>query len=258
MKQQLSYLIDYLRKEDASEIPVGDNFTSSFEEFRALCNVRKPIKPTTAFLKKQDDFLTEHNTASGYITKEEMKQIDAFTYVWQGDITRLKVDAIVNAANSELLGCREPNHNCIDNLIHTKAGIQLRLACHEVIVAQGRKESIGKAKMTKGYNLPASYVIHTVGPYINERGVTPLKEQLLANSYRNCLKTADEYNLHTIAFCCISTGVFNFPNERAAEIAIETVAKYRQETNSKLQVIYNLFLDKDVIIYDNLLAQSIS
>lgn len=255
MREQLSYLIDYLREEDASEIPIGDHFTSPFAEFRALCNVRKPIKATTTFLQKQDDFLREYNTANGYITIDDMKQIDALTYVWQGDITRLKVDGIVNAANSDFLGCREPNHNCIDNLIHTKAGIQLRLACHELIVAQGRKEPIGKAKITSGYNLPASYVIHTVGPYIDERGVTPLKEQLLASSYRNCLEKADEYNLQTIAFCCISTGVFHFPNERAAEIAIETVAKYRKETNSELQVIYNLFLDKDVMIYDNLLAK---
>src|SRR5699024_3029411 len=160
-------------------------------------------------------------------------------YLWQGDIATLNVDAIVNAANSELLGCTQANHNCIDNIIHKHAGVQLRLDCNDLMQAQGRKEPVGKAKITTAYNLPAQYVIHTVGPYIDERGPSRMKEELLASSYKNSLALADEYKLESIALCCISTGEFNFPNQRAAEIAIDTVAYYINQTHSELNVIFN-------------------
>lgn len=250
-EERLNYLITYLQEE------AGHQSQDSIEQvltFRALCNMREPIPVPDEFLNVQNQFLTEWNNERTTISIADLKEVQPQLYIWQGDITRLAVDAIVNAANSELLGCKIPNHYCVDNIIHTRAGVQLRLDCHDLIVKQGRKEAAGKAKITKGYNLPAKYVIHTVGPFIDARGVSPLKEHLLASCYEESLKQADEYKLSTIAFCCISTGEFNFPNERAAEIAVETVKEYLQKTKSDIQVIFNVFKDEDLHIYESLLT----
>ena len=170
--------------------------------------------------------------------------------VWQGDITRLKVDAIVNAANSELLGCFIPLHGCIDNAIHSAAGIQLRDACYRIMRAQGHEEATGTAKITPGFNLPAKYVIHTVGPIIPDGQPTSEQEEQLASCYRSCLDIAEDYGLRSIAFCCISTGVFHFPRRRAAEIAVETVRSYPKKNIDT--IIFNTFKDEDDHIYRQL------
>lgn len=256
---RLDYLIDYLWNENpnANEDIIGDN-TNTIENkialFRGLCNIRQPNMISEQFLEIQDAFLLQWNNERDTTTLIDLKAIQPQLYLWQGDITCLEVDAIVNAANSQLLGCMQANHHCIDNMIHTRAGVQLRLACDELIKVQARKEPAGKAKITKAYNLPSHYVLHTVGPFIDQRGVSPLKEHLLASSYKACLVLADEYQLSTIAFSCISTGEFNFPNQRAAEIAIHTVKEYILHTQSKMQVIFNVFKDEDLQIYQALLA----
>ena len=257
-EERLDLLINYLLHEDSYDHSLP-NDTRTIDEkitlFRGLCNIRKPEPVSKRFINIQDDFLTAWNNEREIVDINSTIPFSPQLYLWQGDITRLKVDAIVNAANSELLGCTQANHQCIDNTIHTRAGVELRLACHDIMEAQGRKEPIGKAKITSGYNLPASYVIHTVGPYIDARGVSPLKEKLLADSYKACLTLADEYKLETIAFCCISTGEFNFPNEQAAQIAIKTVQDYLRSNDSHVQVIFNVFKDEDYHIYHHLLAE---
>ncbi|HLQ73065.1 MAG TPA: protein-ADP-ribose hydrolase [Bacillota bacterium] len=253
-EEHLHFLIDYLQKEANDFFPYETlSFSEKFELFRGLCNVREPIEVSDNFLLSQDKLLTHIKDNRSLTTIDQLDELSSGQYVWQGDITTLKVDAIVNAANSKLLGCLQRNHNCIDNIIHTYAGVQLRLACHQIIQNQGRKEPVGKAKITKAYHLPSTYVIHTVGPYIDKKGVTPLKESLLASSYRSSLELADNYNLSSIAFCCISTGVFNFPQEKAAQIAIDTINKYKRETQSNIKIIYNVFTDKDLHIYKALL-----
>lgn len=257
---RLDYLIDCLLEENPNGLEGNtQNEASTFDEkvtlFRGLCNIREPKTVTEQFLAVQDAFLTEWNQEREIFSLKDLDEVKSQVYLFQGDITRLSVDGIVNAANSRLLGCWLPNHNCIDNIIHTRSGIQLRHQCHEIMKAQGRKEPAGKAKITDGYNLPAKYVIHTVGPYIDERGVSPLKDELLASSYRSCLQIAEENKLKSLAFCCISTGEFNFPNQRAAEIAIHTVTEYLMETNSELEIIFNVFKEYDLEIYQSLLAK---
>lgn len=259
-EDKLDYLINYLIQEQNSEqhsILFDKNiaFDEKVKLFRGLCNVREPMPISDDFIKIQDSFLGAYNNDRQLVSVNDLTIGQHQQYIWQGDITSLAVDAIVNAANSRLIGCMQANHNCIDNIIHTKAGVQLRLDCEDIIQSQGRKEPIGKAKITKAYNLPAKFVIHTVGPYIDKRGVSPLKEQLLASSYRASLALADKHHLSSIAFCCISTGVFNFPNQHAAKIAIQTVQAYLNETNSNIHVIYNVFKDKDLHIYQSLLEQ---
>ena len=182
-----------------------------------------------------------------------MEEREPQIYLWQGDITRLSVDAIVNAANNKLLGCFAPNHKCIDNEIHTFAGIELRMECARMTEYMEMPEKTGVARMTYGYNLPAKHVIHTVGPIIYDE-VTDKERNELASCYRSCLQLANAYNLHSIAFCCISTGEFRFPNEEAAQIAIDTVGTYLKETNSKIQVVFNVFKDIDYDIYNKLLG----
>ena len=172
--------------------------------------------------------------------------------LWQGDITTLRCDAIVNAANSQLLGCFQPCHSCIDNIIHTMSGVQLRLACHGIMQKQGHEEPTGQAKITPGFNLPAKYVLHTVGPIIDDE-VTPEAEALLASCYLSCLELAEQHNLHSVAFCCISTGVFRFPPDLAAEIAIRTVKEFLQKETGIQRVIFNVFKDSDLEIYQRLL-----
>ena len=216
-------------------------------------NVWEPRPISEDFLMKQDVELQMQREDKGVVELEEVAAANSslFTFhssllLWQGDITRLKVDAIVNAANAQALGCWAPLHNCI----HSAAGIQLRKACNDTM--QGRLLATGNAFITKGYNLPAKHVIHTVGPIIPDGIPTKEQEEQLAQCYRFCLDLAEKNGLESIAFCCISTGVFHFPNQRAAEIALETVKSYHR--HSLKTIVFNVFLDKDRDIYQQLLG----
>ena len=182
-----------------------------------------------------------------------MEELQPGICLWRGDITTLRCDAIVNAANSALLGCFCPNHGCIDNAIHTYAGMQLRLACKEIMDAQGHEEPTGTAKLTPAYNLPCRYVLHTVGPIVRGR-VTQEDEQLLASCYRSCLDLAAEHAVQSVAFCCISTGEFRFPNELAAQIATGTVSSHEAIRQGRIRVIFNVFKEQDEAIYKRLLC----
>lgn len=262
--QQLKAELDHLIHTLAEEMPKhqahfasypNETVHDKYEIYRGYCNIRPPKPVSEDFISRQDKVLQVLLADKQITTLEDLEPVRPQIYLWQGDITTLGTDAIVNAANSDMLGCTQANHDCIDNAIHTKAGVQLRLACHNFMTEQGRKEAMGQAKITKAYNLPSDYVIHTVGPYIDERGVSPIKEDLLRSSYRSCLKLAEENNLESIAFCCISTGEFHYPNEAAAKVAIQTVTDYLAATDSTLNVVFNVFLDKDREIYEQLLNQ---
>ena len=221
---------------------------------RSLMNVRPPMPAAEEFLQVQDACLQEMTREKGITDADSLTACaaDSRLFLWQGDITTLRCDAIVNAANSQLLGCFQPCHSCIDNIIHTMSGVQLRLACHEIMRKQGYEEPAGRAKITPGFNLPCKYVLHTVGPIV-EGELTPEHEELLASCYRSCLDLAGENGIGSIAFCCISTGVFMFPPRRAAEIAVATVRRWLDETGSGMKVIFNVFRDSDREIYDRLL-----
>ena len=247
-QERLNYLISYMKREKNEEESMPEDFDERFEVFRGLANARPAEPVTEEFIEIQDAFLKEYN-GEGVTDLKTLTLVSGSLYLWQGDITKLKADAIVNAANPDMLGCLIPNHNCIDNIIHTKAGVELRLECAEMMEAQGRKEAVGRAKITSGHNLPADHVIHTVGPYVRDGKVSPMKKDLLKKCYTSCLKLADEKGLSNIAFCSISTGVFGFPKEAAAEIAVDSVKKYLQNTKTGLEVIFNVFDDEDLEIY---------
>ena len=231
-------------------IPKSENEQKTL--LRSLMNIRLPKKMNDEFLTIQDEYLTLENENKGVVTLDNLKEVQQDIYIWKGDITRLKVGAIVNAANSGMTGCYQPCHNCIDNCIHTFAGIQLRNYCDDIIQSQGYEEPTGQAKLTPAFNLPCDYVIHTVGPIVNGR-LTKEHENLLTSCYENCLLLATKNNINSIAFCCISTGVFMFPNEKAAQIAVKTVKEYKQKTGSNIKVIFNVFKDNDEKIYSKLL-----
>lgn len=220
---------------------------------RSLMNVRMPGEIDQEFLAVQDAYLQQVNREKGIVTLDEMQEVQPDLYIWQGDITRLQTGAIVNAANSGMTGCYQPCHNCIDNCIHTYAGIQLRNYCNDLMQKQGKEEPTGQAKITPAFNLPCDYVIHTVGPIV-EGFLRKKHEELLASCYRSCLKIADENGVQSIAFCCISTGVFLFPNRRAAEIAVQTVKNYKEDTKSSIKVIFNVFKEVDLEIYHEILG----
>ena len=219
---------------------------------RGLMNVRAPEPIETEFLQVQDAYLQEETAAKGITDIASLTPVQPGLYLWQGDITALRCDAIVNAANSGLTGCYVPNHRCIDNAIHTYAGVELRLACAELMARQGYPEPTGQANITPAFNLPCRYVLHTVGPIIY-RAVTEEDKALLASCYRSCLELAAERNLESVAFCCISTGEFHFPNALAAEIAVKTVREFLKKQTSVKKVIFNVFKDMDKAIYAQLL-----
>ncbi len=219
---------------------------------RGLMNIRAPQCIGADFLKMQDEYLQGETAAKGITDIADLTPVQPGLYLWQGDITTLKCDAIVNAANSGMTGCYIPNHRCIDNAIHTYAGVELRLACAELMEQQGYPEPTGQAKITPAFNLPCKYVLHTVGPIIQGR-VTRRDQGLLASCYRSCLELAAENGLESVAFCCISTGEFHFPNELAAEIAVRTVKEFLQKQTSVRKVIFNVFKDLDKAIYEKLL-----
>ena len=254
--ERREYLIQYLLKE---EIRFGkQNIPADKKEqenlLRSLMNVRPPRPISEKFLEIQDEYLKERNTERGITDIADLKPVasDPRLYIWQGDITTLKCDAIVNACNSQMLGCFSPMHACIDNFIHTYAGVELRLKMHEIMTKQGHEEETGKAKITPGYNLPAKYILHTVGPVVQWK-VTKKEEDLLAGCYRECLKLAADTGVESIAFCCLSTGVFCFPQQRAAEIATDTVKQYLEQDSRIKKVIFNVFKDEDLKIYNGLL-----
>lgn len=228
---------------------------------RSLFNIRMPEKIGEEFIKIQNEYLQSETKDKGITELSELTPIDQDIYLWQGDITTLKVDAIVNAANSQMLGCFCPCHGCIDNAIHTYAGIQLRNECNALMEKKrkiyGRKyeEPTGRAMITKGYNLPCRYVIHTVGPIISGRLRKTDCEQL-SDCYRSCLEAALENEIKSIAFCCISTGEFHFPNEKAAQIAVETVREFKRTSRCRMEVVFNVFKDIDYEIYRELLTQN--
>ncbi len=222
---------------------------------RGLMNVRNPHPISPEFLETQDTYLWEETAQKGITDIRDLPPIQPGLYLWQGDITTLKCDAIVNAANSGLTGCYIPNHRCIDNAIHTYAGVELRLACEAIITAQGHPEPTGRAKITPAFNLPCKYVLHTVGPIIGSQ-VTDRDKALLASCYRSCLELAAMYDLESVAFCCISTGEFHFPNDLAAEIAVGTVKEFLKQQTSVKKVIFNVFKDLDRQIYRRLLGEN--
>ncbi len=219
---------------------------------RGLMNVRRAYPIGADFLQTQDAYLQDETAAKGITDIADLTPIQPGLYLWQGDITTLKCDAIVNAANSGMTGCYIPNHRCIDNAIHTYAGVELRLACEELMEQQGHPEPTGQAKITPAFNLPCRYVLHTVGPIVNER-VTKEDENLLVSCYRSCLELAAENKLESVVFCCISTGEFHFPNDLAAEIAVRTVKDFFKKQTSVKKVIFNVFKDLDKAIYEKLL-----
>lgn len=254
--ERREYLIQYLLKE---EIPFGRQNIPTDKQgqenlLRSLMNVRPPRPISNDFLKIQDEYLTERNIERGITDVDTLAPVksDSRLYIWQGDITTLKCDAIVNACNSQMLGCFSPMHACIDNFIHTYAGMELRLKMHEIMAKQGHEEETGKAKITSGYNLPTKYILHTVGPIIQWK-VTKEDEDLLASCYTECLKLAADTGVESIAFCCLSTGVFRFPQQRAAEIATNTVKQYLNKDSRIKKVIFNVFKDEDLKIYSGLL-----
>lgn len=251
------WLIQYLLKENPEyeNLKIPEDEIQQKQLLRSLMNIRAPKPIADQFLNIQDSYLSEVIRQRGVTDCKTLKPVasDSRLYIWRGDITSLKADAIVNAANSALLGCFHPCHSCIDNIIHTLAGIELRLRCNEIMEAQGHEEPTGQAKITPGYNLPCRYVLHTVGPIVH--GV--LKEsdrKLLASCYASCLKLADLHGCESIAFCCISTGVFHFPQEEAAKTAIKAVREFLKDNHSIKQVIFNVFTEKDLAIYENLLG----
>lgn len=253
-KERRKYLVEYLLQENPGyqymEMP--ENEEEQIKLLRSLMNIRMPKEISEEFLREQDVYLAELREEKGVVTIEELEERKPDLYLWKGDITRLDVGAIVNAANSGMTGCYQPCHNCIDNCIHTYAGIQLRNQCEKIMKRQGHEEPTGKAKLTPAYNLPCDYVIHTVGPIVRGR-LTAEHERLLASCYRSCMEIADENKVDSLAFCCISTGVFMFPNERAAQIAVQTVENYKEETGSSIKVVFNVFKDLDEAIYRELL-----
>ena len=246
--------LDYLIKTLNSEIVIPETEQEKKDLFRSLMNTWEVSDLPSEFYEVQDEYLQEILKAKGITTLEDLTEIENNIYIWQGDITTLQVDAIVNAANKALLGCLIPLHRCIDNAIHTQAGLQLRKECDNIIKAQGSFEKTGQAKITAGYNLPAKHVIHTVGPIIY-RVVEDDDKELLASCYRNSLKLALENNLKSIAFCCISTGEFRFPNDLAVEIAVAEVKKFfRENPAADLKVVFNVFKDLDKKLYEELLG----
>ena len=233
-------------------VNIPNNATAQRKLLRALMNICPPIELDEKFLRLQDELLSAEVSERGIVKAEDIPNVAPHIKIWRGDITRLAVDAIVNAANEKLLGCFVPLHGCIDNAIHSAAGLQLRAACKKIMDEQGHDEPTGSAKITPAFNLPSKFILHTVGPIIPpNREPNIAEENLLAACYESCLTLAAEHDLRSIAFCCISTGEFHFPNRRAAEIAVATVKNFL--ATHKLEIIFNVFKEVDEQIYHELL-----
>ena len=258
-----SELVRALSAHLLAERPALRPWAAEFQEkegprrlLRALMNLRPPMPLDPALLALQDRLLSAEREERGVVDGMTLPTVrsDPRLAIWQGDITRLRADAVVNAANSALLGCFHPCHGCIDNAIHSAAGLQLRDACARLMAAQGRPEPTGRAKLTEGFNLPARYVLHTVGPMVTGR-VTAADRGALASCYTACLTLAAERGLESVAFCCISTGEFHFPNREAAELAVQTVREWLDQRRTSIErVIFNVFKDEDAVLYRDLLG----
>lgn len=252
-KERRIYLINRLLGEDEhyNGITIPESEAEQKRLLRSLINIRLPSPIGNDFLAIQDEYLQTAIAEKGITKLHDLTPFKDNIYLWQGDITTLECDAIVNAANSRMTGCYHPCHNCIDNCIHTFAGVRLRLKCTEMMELQGHEEPTGKAKITSAYNLPCKYVIHTVGPIVQGR-LTEKHRMLLKSCYESCLELAVLNRIKSIAFCCISTGVFGFPQDKAAEIAVQTVREFLK--NHDIEVIFNVFKDADYELYRQLLG----
>ena len=248
MKQLIEYLLNEDTRYKGITIPTSEK--EQFDLYRSLVNIRPAGKASAEYLKAEDEFLQKLTAQKDITDIVDLQPVEKNIYLWKGDITTLKCGAIVNAANSGMTGCYQPCHNCIDNCIHTFAGVRLRLKCAEIMKAQGHEEPTGTAKITPAYNLPCDYVIHTVGPIVQSR-LTKKHCELLKSCYQSCLELAILNGIKSIAFCCISTGVFGFPQDKAAEIAIQTVREFLKTHD--IEVIFNVFTEKDFDIYKRLL-----
>ena len=250
--EKLNNLIAYLLSErpEWNGLTIPAKESEQFRLYRSLVNIRSAGKASAEYLKAEDEFLQKLTAQKGITDIVDLQPVEKNIYLWKGDITTLKCGAIVNAANSGMTGCYQPCHNCIDNCIHTFAGVRLRLKCAEIMKAQGHEEPTGTAKITPAYNLPCDYVIHTVGPIVQSR-LTKKHCELLKSCYQSCLELAILNGIKSIAFCCISTGVFGFPQDKAAEIAVQTVREFLKTHD--IEVIFNVFTEKDFDIYKRLL-----
>ena len=257
--------LDYLVREfeadsgEYKDLSIPDNREEKRRILRSLMNIRMPKEMSSEILKVQDEYLTERANEKGVVNLSDIPVIREGLSIWQGDITRLSVDAIVNAANSQMLGCFVPMHTCIDNCIHTFAGVQLRAECNRQMnalrIRYGRdyEQPTAVPMLTDAYNLPAKKVVHIVGPIVQYK-LTPGLEKDLADCYKNTLDMCADNGLKSVAFCCISTGVFHFPNKRAAEIAVDTVTEWLHSNPGKVErVIFNVFKDEDKAIYEKLI-----
>jgi len=255
IQKLIALLLDEMPEYRAQAVQVGEDHAAQRGLLRALMNVRPPRPLSEEFLHLQDELLSAEREEHGVVDVMMLPAVpsDPRIVLWQGDITRLAADAIVNAANSALLGCFIPCHRCIDNAIHSAAGLQLRVECAAIMERQGHPEETGRAKLTAGYNLPARHVLHTVGPIV-AGALTDEDRVLLASCYRSCLSLAVAHGLRSVAFCCISTGEFHFPNAAAAEIAVREVRAFLCENDSIERVVFNVFKDEDRAIYERLLT----
>ena len=256
------YLIDALLAEraDGEKVVVPEGADDQRALLRGLMNVRPPAPVAAEVLDVQDAYLADRLRERGEaVDAAGLPPVDAVDPVlsrvalWRGDITRLAADAIVNAANDQMLGCFVPGHHCIDNAIHTFAGMQLRLDCARLMAEQGHAEPTGQVKVAPAYNLPSGLIFHTVGPIARGGRPTPHDEELLSSCYRACLEEATRRDISTLAFCCISTGVFGFPQEEAARVAVRAVLDHLANTDPRLKVIFDVFLPTDQGIYQELL-----
>ncbi|MBR3654409.1 MAG: protein-ADP-ribose hydrolase [Elusimicrobia bacterium] len=272
-EERLNYLIEKFKEEllEYKNLEIPADVEDKKVLLRSLMNVRPPKETSGEILKVQDEYLTERNKEKGIVYLKDIKTIketinSKHPYsqkisIWQGDITKLSCDAIVNAANSQMLGCFVPMHTCIDNCIHTFAGVQLRYECNKIMnefrkqYGDDYEQPVAVPIITDGYNLPAKKVIHVAGPIVT--GIlTKSLEQDLKKCYKNILDICLKNNLKSVAFCCISTGVFRFPNERAAEIAVETVIDWLKQNGNKIdRVVFNVFKQEDKFCYEHFLQQ---
>ncbi|MEE0380087.1 MAG: protein-ADP-ribose hydrolase [Ruminococcus sp.] len=253
VNEKLNYLLTYLLSEhpEWNDLIIPTDESEQFRLYRSLVNIRPAGKASDDYLQIEDAFLQEMTQRKGITKISDLQPVENHIYLWKGDITTLQCGAIVNAANSGMTGCYHPCHNCIDNCIHTFAGVCLRLKCAKIMKLQGYEEPIGKAKITPAYNLPCDFVIHTVGSIVQGR-LTKKHCELLKSCYQTCLELAVQNGLKSIAFCCISTGVFGFPQEKAAEIAVNIIRAFLK--THEIEVICNVFTEKDFEIYKRLLG----
>lgn len=249
--ERLQRLIQYLlcERPDLKDFAIPSSELEQFNLYRSLVNVRPAKRVSSEYLQIEHDFLQNAIRQKGITDIADLKPIEKHIYLWKGDITTLKCDAIVNAANSGMTGCYQPCHSCIDNCIHTFAGVRLRYKCAEIMKLQGHEEPTGTAKITPSYNLPCDYVIHTVGPIVQGK-LTKRHCELLKSCYQSCLELAVKSGIKSIAFCCISTGVFGFPQEEASKIAVDTIREFLKV--HEVEVILNVFTEKDYQLYRRL------